>query len=173
MSGLGGVNNTWREGEIDHNLGKFWWEHADEGVAFWPLLVAFGVGGDVLCTNAFADDNSAASGADNDEFYFVWGEAEFVVVGGGGGERGFGVRDEAKADGGFFKFLFQEDAGFLDVAGGDVESVGADAEGDFSTCVRPFVAVGLDDFEADGVPIGSRELKDDPAGFLCATEVIY
>lgn len=42
--------------EIEHDLGEFGREHADEGVATWAVAVASGVGSDVLDATAFGDD---------------------------------------------------------------------------------------------------------------------
>ena len=73
-------------GEVNENLGEFWGEHADKGVASGTGLVATGVGGDVLG----ADGESSIFLVDED-FYVVGFFAKLVVVRGGRGEDGVGV----------------------------------------------------------------------------------
>lgn len=45
-------------GEVDHDLGQFWWQHAYLGIAAGFVEVAFGIGVDVLHGYAFADEEA-------------------------------------------------------------------------------------------------------------------
>ena len=45
------------EGEVEHDLCQFRWEHADKSVALGFAMVTASVGGDVLGTAAFGDND--------------------------------------------------------------------------------------------------------------------
>ena len=52
--------------KVDHDLSEFRREHTDKGVAFGAVAVADGVGGDILDTTPFGDNNSSVVSFDDD-----------------------------------------------------------------------------------------------------------
>ncbi len=159
-------------GEVDHDLGQFWRQHADEGVTLWSFLVAFGVGGDVLGAGALSDDNFAILGADNQQFDLVSSQSELVVVAGSGAEGSFLVGDKAKANAIFLELLLEDEADFLDVSGVDVEAVGAQAERNFAFKRGPSSAVVLNSFLIHLVPVAGGDIDSNDTGFERATQVL-
>lgn len=101
-SSLARSNFLGRWGEVDHYLGEFWGEHADECIALWAFLVTASEGGDVLSTDAFGDDDFAGFAAYDEEFYLVVRQAELVMVTGRGVESWLAIWDKSQADAAVF-----------------------------------------------------------------------
>lgn len=113
--------------EIDENLGEFGREHAYSGVSSWSGLVATGVGGDVLRTDRETDETVGV-----DKFDLVGAEAEFVMVGGGGGEVGGLVGDDAGAVTLADELFFEFETLLLGSFGRGVAAIIRDADGKFA-----------------------------------------
>ena len=62
-------------GEIEQDLGEFWGEHTNEGIASGAGLVAFGVGGDVL-----GADGDAGVFAKFDDFDMISLLAKLIMM---------------------------------------------------------------------------------------------
>ena len=67
------------------------------------MAVAAGIGGDILDTAAFGDDQAAVGCFDEQQLDFMRRTTELVIVRGGGGEGGLVVRDKAEAGTRFFE----------------------------------------------------------------------
>lgn len=77
-------------GEVDKNLGKFWWKHTDESVTGRASLVALSVGSDVLSAS-----RGGESVAELDKFDMIELFAELVMMCGSARDRGGFTRDKA------------------------------------------------------------------------------
>ena len=77
-------------GEVDKNLGKFWWKHTDESVTGRASLVAFGIGGDILSA-----DRGGKLIAKLNKFDMIELFAELVMMCSSARDRGGFTRDKA------------------------------------------------------------------------------
>lgn len=88
----------------------------------------------------------------------------------GGAESRVVVWNKSEAHTSLFELAFEDNAGFLDVAGTFSETVSADTERNFTFVVFPGVGVVLNNFHTHTAPVTMGEFRDDFAGFLGATK---
>ncbi len=165
----GGIGSG--RGEVDDDLGKFGWQHADFGVTLGAVLVAATVGFDVLFGDGLADKCLAAISVGYD--FESQSVGQLVVEDLGAVERGGLVGNDTDAAASVFDEPLKAKAAGVEFGGTGAQAVGAEAQLKF-TLRQAFedVGQGCGQVGFDAFPFGGGEFGLDLCQLYCAAKTV-